>query len=109
MNIEQMEAREYRCCMCPQRDEENTVCPTGDFKDTETICDFVITWTDKRGWKYKIMKYQSGTFKGHYQDNKHSGCIGWHGMRQMERREYFDKAQEDLNHYAISKGWKINV
>lgn len=27
-------------------------------------------------------------------------------MRQMERRESFDKAQEDLNQYAKSKGWK---
>lgn len=30
-------------------------------------------------------------------DDKHNGTVGWKGMRQMERRETFDQAQEDLN------------
>ena len=72
----------------------------------QKICDFVITWIDKRGWKYKVMSDLAGTFKGRYQDDKHLGDICWHGMRQMERRECFEQAQEDLNCYAKSKGWK---
>lgn len=104
--VTKQDARDYRCCMCPQRDSSSVVCPTGPGKIEETVCDFVIIWADKRGWKYKVMGDLAGTFKGRYQDDKHTGDIGWHGMRQMERRDSFDEAQEDLNRYAKEKGWK---
>lgn len=100
-----METRDYRCCMCPQRDSDQRMCPSGPGKAEVTQCDFVVVWIDARGWKYKVMGDLAGTFKGRYQDNKHSGDIGWKGMRQMVRRETFDQAQEDLNQYAKSKGW----
>lgn len=73
-----MEVRDYRCCMCPQVDKAEYICPTGPGKSEETTCDFVVTWTDSRGWK---------------------------GMRQMKRRARFDEAQEELNCYAKQKGW----
>ncbi len=100
-----MEVRECRCCMCPQRESSNRICPTGPGKTKETICDFVIVWTDSRGWKYKIMHSSTGGYKGYYQDHKHDGDNGWKSMRQMEKRESFDWAQEDLNQYAKKKGW----
>ncbi len=104
--MSKIEAREYRCCMCPQIDTNNQICPCGPGKSEETQCDFVITWTDARRWKYKVMGDLAGTFKGRYQDDKHEGSVGWKGMRQMERRDRFDQAQEDLNKYAEAKGWK---
>lgn len=100
-----MDVRNYRCCMCPQLNSDSHVCPTGPGKTEESVCDFVVTWTDARGWKYRVMGDLAGTFKGRYQDNKHSGDFGWKGMRQMERRETFDEAQADLNLYAKKKGW----
>lgn len=100
-----MEVREYRCCMCPQIGSYSHICPVRPGKTKETACDFVVTWLDSRGCKYKVMVDLDGTFKGHYQDNKHNGDVGWKGMRQMEQRASFDEAQEDLNRYAKSKGW----
>lgn len=101
-----MEVRDYRCCMCPQINKDKHICPIDPGKSEETECDFVIVWIDSRGWKYKVMGDLAGTFKGRYQNNKHNGNVGWKGMRQMERRETFDQAQEDLNQYAKLKGWK---
>lgn len=105
-----MEARNYRCCMCPQIDENSHICPVGPGKTEETTCDFVVVWMDSRGWKYKVMGDLTGTFKGHYQNNKQNGDIGWKSMKQMKRKETFDQAQEDLNQYAKKKRWhKLNV
>lgn len=101
-----MDVREYRCCMCPQRETDTLICPSGPGKEHETKCDFVVIWTDARGWKYKVMGDLAGTFKGRYQNDKHTGDVGWKGMRQLGRRESFDKAQEDLNLLAKSKGWE---
>lgn len=101
-----MEVRNFRCCMCPQINDCKRICPTGPLKPKETECDFVVSWVDARGWKYKVMGDLAGTYKGRYQDDKHTGITGWKGMRQMERRETFDEAQEDLNAYAKKKGWK---
>lgn len=100
-----METREYRCCMCPQREINETICPKGPGKEVETQCDFVVNWKDTRGRKYKVMKDVTGAYKGKYQDNKHMGDAGWKGMEQLGLRESFDKAQEDLNQLAASKGW----
>ena len=104
-----MGIRDFRCCMCPQRDKNTTICPVGPGKTEETTCDFVITWTDKRGWKYRVMSGIGNTYKGRYQDNQHSGQTGWKGMRQLPWRENFDEAQEDLNKYASSKNWTPSV
>lgn len=100
-----MQVRDYRCCMCPQINNSKYICPSGPGKKEVTRCDFVVIWTDARGWKYKVMGDLAGTFKGRYQDDKHSGSVGWKGMRQMIRRKTFDEAQEDLNRYASLKGW----
>lgn len=101
-----MEVREYRCCMCPQREAALEICPAGPRKADESICDFVVTWTDERGWKYKVMPgIGNDQFKGRYQDEKHDGRTGWKGMRQLPWQSTFDKAQEDLNRLAIRKQW----
>lgn len=100
-----MEARKFRCCMCPQINDKSRICPAGPGKPEETVCDFVVVWTDARGWKYKVMGDPAGTFRGRYQDDKHKGGTGWKGMRRMKRRETSDQAQEDLNRYAKRKGW----
>ena len=41
-----MEVRDYRCCMCPQMDMNENICPTGPGKAQETQCDFVVVWMD---------------------------------------------------------------
>lgn len=102
-----MDTREYRCCMCPQLDQDADICPTGPGKKEETQCIFAVTWADARGWKYKVMAgLGESNYKGRYQDDKHEGRAGWKGMRQLQWQNSFDKAQEDLNRLATSKGWK---
>lgn len=102
-----MEVRKWRCCMCPRINENTTICPTGPLKEEETTCNFVVTWIDERGWKYKVMSgIGPSRYKGRYQDDKHSGTTGWKGMRQLPWHETFDRAQEDLNKYALLKNWK---
>lgn len=65
--------RDCRCCMCPQLDSGSIVCPAGPGKHSETVCDFVVSWVDKRGWKYRVMSgISSERYKGRYQDNKHT-------------------------------------
>lgn len=71
-----MDVREYRCCMCPQRETDNLICPSGPGKDHETECDFVVVWTDAKGWIYKVMVDLTGTFRGSYC----SGGAGWKGL-----------------------------
>jgi len=101
-----MRYRELRCCMCPNTsDPINGICSSGSNKPEVSDCDFVVVWTDYRGWKYKVMGDLAGTYKGRYQDNKHDGDTGWKGMRQLDRRVTFDEAQEDLNKEAKKKGW----
>lgn len=99
-----MRARDYRCCMCPQINSVKRICPPGPGKAKESICDFVVVWTDLQGWKYRVMRI-AGTYKGAYQDDKHKGDVGWKGMRQMQSKNSFDEAQEALNCYAKLEGW----
>lgn len=68
-----METREYRCCMCPQREINETICPKGPGKEVERQCDFVVNWKDTKGRKYKVMEDVTGAYKGRCQDNKHMG------------------------------------
>lgn len=100
-----MKAREYRCCMCPQINVGRCICPSGPGKSEETQCNFVLIWMDTCERKYKVMGDPSGTYKAYYQDDKQKGDIGWKEMQHMEPRKSFDNAQEDLNRYAIRKGW----
>lgn len=39
-----MEIRDIRCCMCPQINSDNCICPIGPGKSEETPCDFVVVW-----------------------------------------------------------------
>ena len=101
---EKIEAREYRCCMCPN-EFCNMVCPSGPMKPEVTQCGFVIIWIDDRGWRYKVMSDQGGTYRGRYQDNQHSGEKHWVRMKRLKNVTTFDQAQEDLNKLAILKKW----
>lgn len=67
-----------------------------------------ISYTDKRGWKYKVMPGIGGTsFKGRYQDAEHMGNYGWHGIHGLMWRDSFQAAQEELDAMAKVKGWRI--
>lgn len=95
---------EYRCCMCPNRDTSNTICPAGGPQNkTETTCRFVKEYIAPSGWKYKVMAGIGGdTFKARY--NK-IGKSSWKGMTQLPWRDSFDAAQADLNRIAKERGW----
>lgn len=99
---------EFRCCMCPQTGVQSAVCPSSANKP-ETHCRFVKSYIDNRGWKYRVMPGLGTVYKARYQNDTHKGEVGWHGIRQLEWRESFDKAQKDLNALAKKKGWGENA
>lgn len=102
-----MEIMEKRCSMCTLKNKDLSQCPLG-LGSQGSICNFVVAWTDSRGWKYRVMSgIGENRFKGRYQDEKHNGNAGWKGMRQLPWRESFDEAQEDLNSLATAKKWSI--
>ncbi len=94
----------WRCCLCPNINEQKTICPAIYFKQEETQCRFVKIYIDAREWLFKVMydDYDKG-YKSHY---KRPGRKGWSRMSHFEFRESFDDAQADLNSYAEKKGWK---
>lgn len=106
MENKKPEYLKFRCCMCPNS-EDNIICPPSPFGKDETPCRFIKTYIDNRGWKYKIKSLLGGeTYCGMYQNNKHTGESGWHRMKQLPITDLFDKAQSNLNEYAELKGWK---
>lgn len=104
--MSQTEYLRYRCCMCPNIQDSNNVCP--GIKDTPhpnpTNCRFVKTYIDNRGWKYKVMSgIGEDSYKARYQK---PGKTGWKCMNNMEWRNTFDEAQSDLNEMAKLKHWR---
>lgn len=91
-----------RCCMCPNVDTPSkTECPAG------FPCRFVKSYTDDRGWKYKVMGGLGlETYKARYQKPEKTGWDGWKGVQQLQWRKTFDQAQSDLNALAEAKGWE---
>lgn len=99
------EYRKYRCCMCPNINKNNAECPPGPFKVEATPCRFIKTYTDSRGWKYRVMSgIGDNRYKGRYQKPENNG---WKCMKNLEWRESFDEAQSDLNDLAKSKAWDV--
>lgn len=98
------EYREHRCCMCPNIDDpKNTICPPGPFKSEATLCRFVKTYIDSRGWKYRVMGgLGENNYKARYQK---PGKTGWKCMARMRWCKSFDEAQSDLNVMAKTKRW----
>jgi hypothetical protein len=96
----------FRCCMCPNLSApDKTICPAAPIlHPEESLCRFVKTYIDKRGWRYKVMGGLGGSdFKARY--NK-PGKIGWKCFTVLPWRNSFDEAQADLNTYAGKKVWK---
>ena len=98
---------EMRCCMCPNIQKNDKVCPPGPFHPSPTPCRFVKTYIDDRGWKYKVMSgLGENNFKARYQKpDKHDAYSGWKGVAAVPWRKSFDEAQADLNALAKKKGW----
>ena len=99
---------EMRCCMCPNIQQNNLVCPglPGTLHSTASRCRFVKVYIDNRGWKYKVMSgIGQDSFKARYQKPDKQGSDGWKGLAALPWRKTFDEAQADLNIYAKEKGW----
>ncbi|WP_434132171.1 hypothetical protein KIAC18_003960 [Sporomusa sphaeroides] len=97
----------HRCCMCPNSyNESTTICPgiPNTFHTEDSLCRFVKTYVDERGWKYFVRKGIGPNYKTFY---KKPGKTGdGHGCRLTEWRESFNEAQSDLNKLAKAKGWQ---
>lgn len=97
---------ESRCCMCPNIQENEKVCPgiPGTPHPHNTPCRFVKSYIDERGWKYKVMSgIGQNSFKARYQKPDKDGSDGWKGLAAVPWRKTFDEAQADLNAYAKRK------
>lgn len=94
-----MNKKDNKYCMCSNGDTPVcAICPAN------IPCIYMKSYVDQRGWKYKVMNGIGGdNFKVNY--NK-PGKSGWHGVKNLPRREFFDQAQADLNQLAEKKGWK---
>jgi len=96
---------EFRCCMCPNRNEEDcTICPPSHFNKPETPCRFVKSYIDNRRWKYRVMSIiGDGAYITRYQK---PGMQSWKGLDSLPCHQRFDEAQADLNRLAKEKGWE---
>lgn len=104
-------SREYdkQCCMCSKGSTlVCAICPASDSGNkSNSPCSYVKSYIDHRGWKYSVKSGIGGdNFKACYQRPDKQGNDGWHGVRNLPRREYFDEAQADLNQLAEKKGWR---
>lgn len=97
--------RKWRCCMCPQRNKDISICPAEPGKTEETVCGFVITWIDEKGWKYKVVQKDAGVFQCCCQKENQNSASDWNIIQQMEEYESFDEAQEALNCLADKMGY----
>lgn len=97
----------YRCCLCPQLDEDNQICPTGPLKERETVCDFVLYWKNPCNMICKVIESADGTFGVYecaYQEDVLMPKNQIYDIPPMNR---FDKAQEHLNMYAADHNWIV--
>lgn len=98
---------EYRCCMCPNVNKKNHICPgiPGTPHPNESPCRFVKIYVDERGWKYFVRSGIGGSsFKAFYLKTGKAG--GGHGCRWAWWKDSFDEAQAELNRVAKNKDWK---
>ena len=101
----------FRCCMCPNNNKINSICPgiKGTSHPHPSECRFVKMYTDDRRWIYFVRSgIGSDQYKGFYAKNKedYRDGIRQHGMRTLKWMDTFDEAQSVLNTYAEKKGWK---
>lgn len=110
--VNMAEYLQFRCCMCPNINLQETVCPgiKATPHSNPSECRFVKVYADDRGWIYFVRSgIGSDRFKPFYSKNKEDFKNGrrQHGMGALKWREKFDDAQSDLNQYAKKKGWKV--
>ncbi len=105
------EYKKYRCCMCPNINIKNKICPGIKYTlhPEPSECRFVKTYIDNRGWIYFVRSgLGDNNYKGFYAKNIEDYKAGYrqHGMRALKWSKNFDEAQGDLNSYAEKKGWE---
>lgn len=61
------------------------------------------TYTDGRGWRYRVMGGIGGTFKARYLK---PGASSWKGVAALEWRGSAEQAQADLDRMAGEKHWE---
>jgi len=101
------EIRLKRCCMCPNRNTpEHRICPAWPpAGQAAGPCGFVRSYQDKDGHLVMVVSYGSAYFSGRRGDELDGADRI--KSRSLPTRPYFDWAQEDLNFYAIKKGWAV--
>lgn len=70
---------DYRCCLCPNLQENMTICPgiEGTPHPKPSRCRFVKSYIDDRGWKYKVKSgIGKDAFKARYQKPEKTGDSG---------------------------------
>lgn len=103
-----MKIRLERCVgMCPNRELfDNPWCPgiLGTVHPVGSWCEFVHRFVDDRGCTVLVSKGLGDTFMSF----RISRSGGLHRVKspQLPERKTFDKAQADLNKYAIAKQWR---
>ena len=100
---------QMRCCMCPNIQKNDTVCPgiPGTLHHHDRTCRFVKCYIDERGWKYRVMcGIGNGSFKARYQKPEKVGSSGWKGVTSLPWKDNFDAVQSDLNKLAQHNGWE---
>ena len=107
-NYEESMCLKFRCCMCPNLQKADAVCPgiPGTLHPNPSECRFVKSYIDNRGWKYRVMGGIGQAFKARYQKAEKQGDSGWKGLSLVPWRANFDAAQADLNILAKEKGWE---
>jgi hypothetical protein len=95
--------------MCPNIGKQDTTCPGKPHTPhpKPSPCKFTKTYLDENGY---IVFVSSGLSSGKMfmAFKRKSASDGMHRVKTKflpERRD-FDKAQEDLDEYAIKKGWR---
>lgn len=105
-----MEIREHPCCMCPAltHDFQKDVCDGQGVFLGKTVgpCGFVKKFIDERGWLYYV---RGGLGDSNYKTffKKPGKKTEGHGYTRLPWRKSFREAQEDLNQYALKKGWIV--
>lgn len=97
----------YRCCMCPQRNCDNQVCPTEPLKNTETICDFVLYWENPNHMICKVIEAADGTFGAYECTYQEDVLSPGNRIDDIPLMSCFNKAQEHLNMYAADHNWIV--
>lgn len=115
-----MEYLNFRCCMCPNLNKDQRVCPgiKGSPHPKSSICRFVKTYMDEDGWVYKVVQgWSVENYKARYRKPKQSNRDNITKVTSgpmdpkllftsLEWRRSFDEAQSDLNELARENLWE---